>query len=87
MCLSCDRNEKERQESERLKKDASRKKLVENRGGLFTNQKSEKMVKLIPAGEEKFEVYEKYKEKYMSDSVKLPDIYKEKIGEKEPNLT
>ena len=40
VCLSCDRNEKERQESERLRKDASRKKLVENRGGLFTNQKS-----------------------------------------------
>lgn len=91
VCLSCDKNEKEK-ESERLRKDVSKKKLAENRGGLFTENKggqfskdkSDKLIKLLPTTEEKFEVYERYREKYLSDSVKLPDIYREKIGEKEP---
>jgi hypothetical protein len=39
---------------------------------------------MIPSPEEKFEVYEKYREKYLSDAVRLPDIYREKIGDKEP---
>ena len=55
--------------------------------GLFGKDKSDKLIKLIPGGEEKFEVYEKYREKYMSDSVRLPEIYKEKIGDKEPALS
>lgn len=30
--------------------------------------------------EEKFEVYEKYREKYLSDTLKLPEIFKEKLN-------
>ena len=51
VCLSCD---KEKQETDRVKREMSKKKLAENRGGLFSKDKSEKLIKLIPSPEEKF---------------------------------
>ena len=85
VCLSCDKNQKEKTDQEKLKKDGSKRRLQDAKA-LFTKEKSDKLIKLVPNGEEKFEVYEKYREKYLSDSVRLPEIYKEKIGEKEPQL-
>ena len=85
VCLSCDRNEKDKQDQDRIRKQASRKKLQEAKA-LFSKDKSQKLIKLIPGGEEKFEVYEKYRQKYLSEGVRLPDIYRQKIGEKEPSL-
>lgn len=49
VCLSCDRNEKDKQQQDKLRKDASRKKLQEAKA-LFSKDKSEKLIKLIPSG-------------------------------------
>ena len=61
-----------------MRREVSRKKLqLQDKGALFSGkEKSDKLIKLIPSGEEKFEVYEKYREKYLADSIKLPEIYK-----------
>ena len=83
--MSCDKNDKEKTDQEKLKKDGSKRRLQDAKA-LFTKEKSDKLIKLVPNGDEKFEIYEKYREKYLSDSVRLPEIYKEKIGEKEPQL-
>jgi len=48
VCLSCDRNEKDKQDQERVKREASRKKLQDAKA-LFSKDKSEKLIKLIPS--------------------------------------
>lgn len=48
VCLSCDRNEKDKQYQERVKREASRKKLQDAKA-LFSKDKSEKLIKLIPS--------------------------------------
>ena len=50
VCLSCDKNEKDKQEQDKLKRDQSRKKIQEAKN-LFTKEKSDKLIKLIPGGE------------------------------------
>ena len=70
-----------------MQKDSSRKKIsldIGKGGGIYLfinigfmtgNRNSEKNVPynlLNSAPEEKFEVYEKYREKYLSDTLKLP---------------
>lgn len=46
------------------------------------------MLKAPPAQpqEERFEVYEKLREKYLSDAVRLPDIVKEKLKDREASF-
>jgi hypothetical protein len=76
VCLSCDKNEKEKQELDKVRKDGSRKKLQDPKALFSGREKSEKVIKVVLGGEEKFEVYEKYREKYLSEAIKLPEIYK-----------
>ena len=51
--------------------------------GFTNNRNSEKNIVynvMNNTPEEKFEIYEKYREKYLSDTLKLPEIFKEKLN-------
>ena len=50
VCLSCDKNEKEKHDHDKLKKDASKKRLQEAKALFSNKEKSDKLIKLIPSG-------------------------------------